>query len=180
VEDKSSSRGYKETFLAVVTKMGRVDVVGADRTVSGESHRPSTTTRNVTLDVSSTMMERDSAEDQEYGKSSQGVPVRPCQLDVVQFLRKDGYTLSFSLCHERPVTGQTTAAEEALDPELKKVFVVKGLGSVCTDVWRKLYVKCTDDLEARVRGMVKQNLVFDVQFLNNEFPKYIKEKLTLG
>jgi hypothetical protein len=92
------------------------------------------------------MMERDSAEDQEYGKSSQGVLVRPCQLDVVQFLSKDGDTLSFSLCHERPVAGQTDAAEETLDPELKKVFVAKGLDSVCADVCRKLHVKCTDDL----------------------------------
>ena len=78
------------------------------------------------------------------------------------------------------MAGQTAAAEEAVDPELKEVFVDKGLGSVCADVCRELHVKCADDLEARVRGMKKQNLVFDVQFLNNEFPKYIKEKLTLG
>jgi hypothetical protein len=161
VEDKSGSRGYKEAFLTAVKKMGGVDAGGPDRTVSGGSWLHSTTTRNSSPEALSTRLEREVAKDQGYGKSSQDGPVRPFQLDVVLFLSEDG-DLSFNLWRQRPVAGQVSAAEEEVDPELKKLFVDKGLGSVCADVCRQLHVKCADDLEARARGMQKQNLVFDL------------------
>ena len=177
VEDKSGSRGYKEAFLAAVKKMGGVDAGGADTTVSGESRRPSTTTRNASPDASSTRLERESAKDQGYGKSSQGGPVRPCELDVVLFLSEDGDIGPFSLWRERLIAsepssapagvGQAAAGEEAVDLGLKSLFVQNGLDAVCADVCRGLGVECLDDLK-----------LVTAQVLSDELPKYVKEKLT--
>ncbi len=167
VEDKSGSRGYKEAFLAAVKKMGGVDAGGADTTVSGESRRPSTTTRNASPDASSARLVRESAKDEGYGKSSQGGPVRPCELDVVLFLSEDGDIGPFSLWRERLI-GQAAAVEEVLDPGLKALFVQYGLGAVFADVCRGLGVECLDDLKL----MTAQDVI-------HELPKYVKEKLTI-
>jgi hypothetical protein len=143
VEDKSGSRGYKEAFLAAVKKMGGVDAGGADRTVSGESRRPSTTTRNASPDASSTRLERESAKDQGCGKSSQDGPVRPCELDVVLFLSEGGDIGPLSLWREKLIAsepssapagvGQAAAADEAVDAGLKSLFVDNGLSAVCAE-----------------------------------------------
>jgi Leucine-rich repeat (LRR) protein/GTPase SAR1 family protein len=177
VEDKSGSRDYKEAFLAAVKKMGALDAGRVDTTVSGESRRPSTTTRNASPDASSVMLERESANDQEYGKSSQDGPVRPCELDVVLFLSEDGDIGPFSLCCERLIAsepssapagvGQAAAAEDVVDAGLKSLFVQNGLGAVCADVCRGLGVDCLDDLK-----------LVTAQVLSDDLPRYVKEKLT--
>ncbi len=157
VEDKSVLRDYKESFLADVKKMGGIDAVGADTTVSGESCPTSTTTRNASPHASSTMLECGSAGNQEYGKSSQGGHIRPCQLDVVQFLSKDVDIGPFILWRERLIVnkppsapagvGQADAAGESVDTGLKAMFVQNVLGTVCADVFRGLGVECLDDLK---------------------------------